>query len=177
MMVLTDVIEYLVAIQPGRSARQLSAAIHGGDQHAAEIERTCQQLVEAGRLQASRLGSMMVYAPAAKGERTRRQISRANAPSLLSLFQNLRSDLRLSHARLFVEVAVQEGLSIYEYARRLTLPEATTQTQFMDLARNHVRPALVDIKGNPRDARHAQCILSLEGCRLLARLWDAMEPA
>lgn len=186
MMVLADVIEYMITARPGRTARDLAIALYGDLCRIAEVEQTCQTLVRGGQLscraEAGRPGDARFFAAtASRHSQLPKAVAANNSPSLLSMFQALRSDLRLSHARLFVEVAVQEGLSIYEYARRLALPESTARDHCVDLAHGASgaagRPPLIRIQGSPDQVRSSQCKLTVEGCRMLARLWDSMEPA
>jgi hypothetical protein len=185
MMALADVVEYMIAVRPGRTVRELTMAIFGASYQKAEVERACHVLVRDGRLscrtEAGRPDESRFFAAVASYRPQQPKAAAGHSPSLLSLFQALRSDLRLSHARLFVEVAVQEGLSIYEYARRLALPESTTRDHCLDLAQSANdtagRPALLRIQGSPDQIRSSQCKLTVEGCRLLARLWDSMEAA
>lgn len=175
MMVLGDVLEYMVAARPGRSARELAMALHGNLTQLGDVEQALNDLVRAGRTvgRSAADGQGLVFHP-----RVRTQNRSLHAPSLLALFQSRRADLRLIHAQLFVEVAVQEGLAIETYARRLGLPEEVARRSLLDLAetfgRHGPQLALVRIDGRGRDTR---CTLSLDGCRLLARLWDSMAAA
>ena len=179
MMVLGDVLEYMVAARPGRSARDLTMSLYGNLDQFAEIEHALGELIRGGRVNGrSQMGSAtLVFHPLARPAARSPNKANLNASSLLAHFQSKRSDLRLVHAQLFVEIAVQEGLTVRTYARQLALPEETAQRYLLDLAGSGgQRLALVKLDSPRRDGQ-ARCTLSLDGCRLLGRLWDAMAAA
>jgi hypothetical protein len=171
---LGDVIEYLLVARPGRTARELAQAVFGSQTQAREIGLACSRLVADGRV-AARLspdGETPVYFAAGAAQRivaTPQRTAQPGAHSLLALFRAARTDLRLAHARLFVEIATQEGLGIEIYARRLGEPAEATRFLCRDLARGvpgaGQRPALVEM------GAAEICRLTLDGCRLLGRFW------
>jgi DNA-binding MarR family transcriptional regulator len=101
------------------------------------------------------------------------------ALTFLDAFRDIREDIPATHIYSFLQVALEEGLGVHDYAQRVGMPSTTMTRHLLDLGtmtrKRKPGLGLLIQRMDPMDMRRHQTFLTPEGRALMHKVIRIMK--